>query len=124
MAMCSGLVVATSIFPTTRTKDGNYLFAISQWFPRLVAYTDYEGWTNIESSWARASSHLEFGDYEVALTVPSDHIVAATGELQNANQVSDPGSARSSDRRRRRPHRPVFIVTPEEALENESEGVS
>ena len=66
---------------------------------------------------------LEFGDYEVAMTVPADHIVAATGELENANQVL-------TDEQRRRlreaetAERPILIVTPEEALANEAEGTN
>lgn len=109
-------------FPDDEKEGGNYLFAISQWFPRLVAYTDYEGWTNKEFL-GSGEFTLEFGDYEVSLTVPSDHIVAATGELQNANQVL------SREQRERLEEaetadRPVYIVTPEEALENEKEGVN
>ncbi|PCJ27802.1 MAG: aminopeptidase [SAR86 cluster bacterium] len=108
-------------FPDDEKEGGNYLFAVSQWFPRLVAYTDYEGWTNREFL-GSGEFTLEFGDYEVAITVPSDHIVAATGELQNANQVL---SREQRDRLQEAEtaDRPVFIVTPEEALENEREGV-
>ncbi len=65
---------------------------------------------------------MEFGDYEVSLTVPSDHIVAATGELQNANQVLT-REQRDRLQEAETADRPVFIVTPAEALENESEGV-
>jgi len=108
-------------FPDDENEGGNYLFAISQWFPRLVAYTDYEGWTNREFL-GSGEFTLEFGDYEVALTVPSDHIVAATGELQNANQVLT-REQRDRLQEAETADRPVFIVTPEEALENESEGV-
>ena len=73
-------------FPDDEREGGNYIFALSQWFPRLVAYTDYEGWTNKEFL-GSGEFTLEFGDYEVSMTVPADHIVAATGELQNPNQV-------------------------------------
>jgi hypothetical protein len=108
-------------FPDDENEGGNYLFAISQWFPRLVAYTDYEGWTNREFL-GSGEFTLEFGDYEVSLTVPSDHIVAATGELQNANQVLT-REQRDRLQEAETADRPVFIVTPAEALENESEGV-
>jgi hypothetical protein len=108
-------------FPDDENEDGNYLFAISQWFPRLVAYTDYEGWTNKEFL-GSGEFTLEFGDYEVSLTVPSDHIVAATGELQNAKQVLT-REQRERLQQAETADRPVFIVTPEEALENEREGV-
>ena len=108
-------------FPDDENEGGNYLFAISQWFPRLVAYTDYEGWTNKEFL-GGGEFTLEFGDYEVSLTVPSDHIVASTGELQNASQVLT-REQRDRLQEAETAERPVYIVTPEEALENESEGV-
>ena len=101
-------------------ENGNTIYALAQWFPRLVAYTDYEGWTNKEFL-GSGEFTLEFGDYDVAMTVPADHIVAATGELENASQVL-------TDEQRRRlreaetAERPVLIVTPEEALANEAEG--
>ena len=103
-------------------ENGNTIYALAQWFPRLVAYTDYEGWTNKEFL-GSGEFTLEFGDYEVAMTVPADHIVAATGELENANQVL-------TDEQRRRlreaetAERPILIVTPEEALANEAEGTN
>ena len=99
---------------------GNYIFALSQWFPRLVAYTDYEGWTNKEFL-GSGEFTLEFGDYEVSMTVPADHIVSATGELQN------PGDVLTREQRDRleeaeSAEQPVYIVTPDEALDNEREG--
>lgn len=109
-------------FPDDEREGGNYIFAMSQWFPRLVAYTDYEGWTNKEFL-GSGEFTLEFGDYQVAVTVPADHIVAATGELQNPNQVL---TAEQRDRLEQAENatRPVYIVNPEEALENEREGTS
>lgn len=110
-------------FPAENEADGgNYLFALTQWFPRLVAYTDYEGWTNKEFL-GSGEFTLEFGDYEVAMTVPSDHIVTATGVLQNANQVLT-REQRDRLEQAETAERPVFIVTPEEALENEQEGAT
>ena len=109
-------------FPDDEREGGNYIFALSQWFPRLVAYTDYEGWTNKEFLGAGEFT-LEFGDYEVSMTVPADHVVAATGELQNPNQVLT-SAQRDRLRQAENAARPVYIVTPEEALENEREGSS
>ncbi len=107
-------------FPDDEREGGNHIFAIAQWFPRLVAYTDYEGWTNKEFLGAGEFT-LEFGDYEVAITVPDDHIVAATGELLNANQVLT-AAQRERLQEAQNAVRPVYIVTPEEAMENEREG--
>ena len=107
-------------FPEDARTGGNHLFAIAQWFPRLAAYTDYEGWTNKEFL-GRGEFTLEFGDYDVAITVPADHIVAATGELQNPNEVlTSEQIARLKEAGNA--ERPVFVVTPDEARDNEREG--
>ena len=97
-------------------EDDNYIFGMAQWFPRLASYTDYTGWQN-KQFLGRGEFTLEFGDYEVNLTVPSDHIVSATGELQNPRDVL------TAKQRRRladiNTESPIYIVTPEEAEENE-----
>lgn len=104
------------------TDNDTYIYFIAQWFPRLVAYTDYAGWQH-KQFLGRGEFTLEFGDYEVSITVPADHIVSATGELRNPNSVL---SAEQRDRisAARDSDKPVYIVTPEEALENEAEGTS
>jgi len=100
-------------------KSDTYIYFLAQWFPRLVAYTDYDGWHN-KQFLGRGEFTLEFGDYEVEITVPEDHIVSATGELQNPNAVL---SEEQKERLRESQDavKPVYIVTPEEALENEKE---
>ncbi len=104
-------------FPDDARKGGNDIFLIAQWFPRLAAYTDYEGWTNKEFL-GRGEFTLEFGNYSVEITVPADHIVSATGLLQNQQEVL---TATQRDRleKAKTAKAPVFIVTAEEALENE-----
>ncbi len=67
-------------------KDGNYIYEIAQWFPRMAAYTDATGWQHKQYLGAGEFT-LELGDYLVRITVPSDHIVGATGVLQNPNEV-------------------------------------
>lgn len=96
------------------------IFFIAQWFPRLAAYTDYTGWQH-KQFLGRGEFTLEFGDYDVSLTVPADHIVASTGVLQN------PGQVLSSEQRQRlrqaaSADAPLYIVTPEEAESNQAEG--
>ena len=107
-------------FPDDAREGGNDIFLIAQWFPRLHAYTDYEAWTNKEFL-GRGEFTLEFGDYSVEITVPADHIVSSTGELQNQNQVLT-STQRARLREAEDSDRPVFIITAEEALENEAEG--
>ena len=97
-------------------ENDTQLFFLAQWFPRLAAYSDYEGWHN-KAFLGSGEFTLEFGDYEVALTVPDNHIVSATGELAN------PEAVLTAQQRARLAAvdsaRPRFIVTPQEALANE-----
>jgi len=92
------------------------LFFLAQWFPRLAAYTDYAGWQN-KAFLGRGEFTLEFGNYDVKLKVPDNQVVSATGELANPQEVL------TKEQRQRlakaSTDRPVFIVTPEEALANE-----
>lgn len=105
-------------FPKTDT----YIFFLAQWFPRLVAYTDYAGWQH-KQFLGSGEFTLEFGDYNVEITVPADHIVSATGELQNATRVLT-SEQRSRLEEARGAKKPVMIVTPDEALKNEAEKTS
>ena len=99
-------------------KDGNYLYEIAQWYPRLASYTDYTGWQH-KQFLGSGEFTLEFGDYEVSITAPDDHIVTATGELDNPDDVlSETQKERLKEARKA--EKPMFIVTPEEATNNES----
>ncbi|MFM8263264.1 MAG: M1 family metallopeptidase, partial [Pirellula sp.] len=100
-------------------KDGNSIYEIAQWFPRLAAFTDVTGWQH-KQYLGQGEFTLEFGDYLVRITAPADHIVAATGELQNPNEVLSEAQ-RERLEQARTAERPVLIVTPEEAKENEKE---
>jgi len=98
-------------------KDDNYLYEIASWFPRAVAYYDVMGWQN-KQFLGNGEFALEFGDYDVKITVPADHIVASTGVLQNPKKVlTRKQRNRLADAKTAK--KPVLIVTPEEALENE-----
>ena len=98
-------------------KDNNYLYTIAQHFPRMCVYNDVTGWQN-KQFLGRGEFTLPFGDYEVSITVPSDHIVAATGECQNLNDVLT-----SEEKKRleiaKKSDSPVLIVTQKEAEEKE-----
>ncbi|MES2694225.1 MAG: M1 family metallopeptidase [Verrucomicrobiota bacterium] len=102
----------------TFAKDGNTLYVVAQWFPRLAAYTDYTGWQH-KQYLGTGEFTLEFGDYDVRLTVPDDHVVASTGELQNADAVLT-AAQRERLKRAETAKTPVFIVTADEARTNES----
>ena len=94
-------------------EDENHLYTIAQWFPRMAVYNDVRGWQN-KPFIGRGEFTLELGDYEVAITVPADHIVAATGELQNARRVLS-ASQRQRLKKAKASDEPVWIVTKEEA---------
>ncbi|WP_338790380.1 M1 family metallopeptidase [Bernardetia sp. MNP-M8] len=97
--------------------DKNYLYEIAQFFPRMAVYDDVNGWLH-KQFLGRGEFALEFGDYEVEMTVPADHILGATGVLQNPDEVLTPAQkerwakAQTSDI-------PVVIVTQDEATKAE-----
>ena len=99
-------------------RDGNYIYEIAQWFPRLAIYDDVNGW-QVKQFLGSGEFALEFGNYTVRITTPDDHIVAATGVLQNPLEVLSPAQ-RSRLEQARTANSPVLIVTPDEARANES----
>lgn len=98
-------------------KDGNYIYEMAQWFPRLAAYNDVTGWQHKQFLGAGEFT-LEFGDYKVRITVPNDHIVGATGVLQNPDQVLT-ATQRQRLEQAKTATKPVMIVTQAEATANE-----
>lgn len=99
-------------------RDGNYLYEMAQWFPRMAAYTDYQGWQHTQFLGAGEFT-LEFGDYTVRITAPNDHVVAATGVLQNSKEVLKPDwIARLKQAEVAK--EPLKIITAEEAKANET----
>lgn len=94
-------------------EDGNYLYTIAQWYPRMAVYSDFQGWQNKQFT-GRGEFALVFGDFNVSITAPADHVVGATGECKNYQQVL------SSDQLNRwkqaqRAEEPVEIITLDEA---------
>jgi len=98
-------------------EDKNYLYTIAQYYPRMVVYTDYAGWQHKQFLGAGEFT-LNFGNYEVSLTVPSDHIVASTGVLQNPKDVLTSEQLKRFDQAKNA-DQPVIICTQEEAIERE-----
>jgi hypothetical protein len=94
-------------------EDKNDLFEIAQWFPRMAAYYDVTGWQH-KQFLGTGEFTLEFGDYDVQLTVPADHIVASTGELQNPGDVLT-AAQRQRLEQARTASKPVIIATQAEA---------
>ncbi len=99
-------------------KDGNKAYVIAQFFPRLCVYNDVEGWQNYQF-WGNGEFALEFGDYEVNITVPADHIMEATGRLQNPKEVLSREEYSRFTASEKSFDKPMIIVTEEEAREKE-----
>lgn len=95
-------------------EDGNYLYTIAQWFPRMAVYSDFEGWQN-KQFLGRGEFALTFGNYDVKITVPSDHVVGATGVLQNPKEVLTKEQVNRFGEAKNSFEKPVIIVTQEEA---------
>ncbi len=100
-------------------EDDNYIYEIAQWFPRLAAYTDATGWQH-KQYLGQGEFTLELGDYMVRITVPEDHVVAATGVLQNPEDVLTAEQRQRWDAAKSA-KKPLFIVTPEEAKANQAD---
>ncbi len=98
--------------------DGNNLYVIAQFFPRLAVYNNVEGWQNMQF-WGSSEFALEFGNYEVSITTPKDHILNGTGVIQNPQDVFTKKQYKRYQEAKNSFDKPVFIVTPEEALEAE-----
>jgi hypothetical protein len=99
-------------------KDGNYLYTFAQWFPRMCVFDDYEGWQN-KQFLGKGEFALTFGNYKVKITVPSDHIVGATGTLVNAKDVLTKEQFDRLEKAKKTFDNPVLIVTEEEATKKE-----
>ncbi len=97
--------------------DGNYIYELAQWFPRLAPYTDTAGWQH-KQFLGSGEFALEFGDYLVRITVPAYHVVGATGVLLNPDEVLS-AAQRQRLHQAESAQRPVFVVTPKEAKANE-----
>ncbi|MBM78127.1 MAG: aminopeptidase [Crocinitomicaceae bacterium] len=99
-------------------KDDNYLYTIAQFFPRMCVYNDVEGWQN-KQFLGQGEFTLPFGDYEVNITVPTDHVVSATGELVNASEILNSKQLERFEAAKKSENEPVFIINEKEATKNE-----
>jgi hypothetical protein len=99
-------------------RDGNYIYEIAQWFPRMAAYYDVYGWQN-KQFLGSGEFTLEFGDYLVRITTPNDHVVSATGVLQNPKDVLKPEWI-TRLKQAETAKEPLKIITADEAKTNES----
>ncbi len=99
-------------------KDGNKLYVIAQFYPRMAVYNDVEGWQNMQF-WGTGEFTLPFGNFDVNITVPADHIMEATGELTNRSEVFTPEQVKRYELAKKTYDKPVVIVTQAEAEQAE-----
>ena len=95
-------------------EEDNYLYTIAQFFPRMAVYDDIVGWQN-KQFLGQGEFTLPFGDYKVSITVPSDHVVASTGELTNESRVLTSSQRARLAKAKKSYQDPVIIVTQAEA---------
>jgi hypothetical protein len=98
--------------------DGNYVYTFAQWFPRMCVFDDYEGWQN-KQFLGQGEFALTFGNYRVSITVPADHIVGASGTIQNAKDVLTKEQLEKFEKAKKTFDAPVVIVSQEEATQKE-----
>lgn len=95
-------------------EDGNRLYVLAQFYPRMAVYNDVEGWQN-QQFWGSGEFALPFGNFEVNITVPADHVLEATGELLNRNEVFTPTQLARYAQAEKSFDKPVIVVTQAEA---------
>jgi len=99
-------------------KDDNYLYAIAQFYPRMAVFDDFNGWQN-KQFLGQGEFTLNFGNFDVKITAPADHVIAATGSLENESQVLNSIQLERLQSARASFDAPVVIITEEEAVLNE-----
>ncbi|CAA7389602.1 M1 family metallopeptidase [Chryseobacterium fistulae] len=99
------------------SEDGNDLFTMTQWYPRMCVYSDFHGWQNHQFT-GRGEFALVFGNFKVSMNVPADHIVGGTGECKNYDQVLTSDQL-TRYRKAENTNEPIEIVTLEEAKKAE-----
>lgn len=100
-------------------EDGNHVFTMSQWYPRMAVYSDFHGWQNMQFS-GGAEFALTFGNFKVKMTVPSDFVIAATGECRNYEQVLSAAQFKRWQQAQNA-KQPTEVVTLDEATSNEKD---
>ncbi|MWB95270.1 M1 family peptidase [Flavobacterium sp. GA093] len=95
-------------------KEGNKLYVIAQFYPRMAVYNDVEGWQNMQF-WGSGEFALPFGNFDVNFTAPADHVVDATGELTNRSEVFTAEQVKRYEQAQKSFDKPVIIVTQAEA---------
>ncbi|MBP2832149.1 M1 family metallopeptidase [Aquimarina sp. U1-2] len=94
--------------------DGNRAYVIAQFYPRMAVYNDVEGWQN-HQFWGRGEFALPFGNFEVNITVPADHVLDGTGVLTNRKEVFTEEMMSRYEKAKKSYKQPIIIVSQDEA---------
>ena len=95
-------------------ENDNKIYVMAQFYPRMAVYNDVEGWQNSQF-WGRDEFALPFGNFDVNITVPADHILDGTGYLTNRKEVFSKEMMKRFEKAKKSYDEPVVIVTQEEA---------
>ncbi|WP_370391588.1 M1 family metallopeptidase [uncultured Winogradskyella sp.] len=99
-------------------ENDNRIYVMAQFYPRMAVYNDVEGWQNSQF-WGRDEFALPFGNFDVNITVPADHILDGTGYLTNREEVFSKEMMKRYNKAKKSFDKPVMIVTEEEARKTE-----
>ena len=99
-------------------ENDNRIYVMAQFYPRMAVYNDVEGWQNSQF-WGRDEFALPFGDFDVNITVPADHILDGTGYLVNREDVFTKDMMKRYKEAKKSYDKPVMIVTQSEAEKTE-----
>ncbi len=99
-------------------KDGNKGYIIAQFYPRMAVYNDVEGWQTMQF-YGRGEFSLPFGNFDVNITTPDDHILEGTGRIMNRKEMLTKKQWKRYEEAQRSFDKPVIIATQEEAIERE-----
>jgi len=99
-------------------ENDNKIYVMAQFYPRMAVYNDTEGWQNSQF-WGRDEFALPFGDFDVNITVPADHILDGTGYLVNRKDIFSKDMMKRYNQAKKSYDKPVMIVTQAEAEQTE-----
>jgi Peptidase family M1 domain len=95
-----------------QAKKGK-IYQMAQWYPRVAVYDDLKGWNN-EPYLGAGEFYCEYGNFDYKITVPYDHIVGASGALQNPQEVLTAEQIKRLDKASQS-DKTIDIITSDEA---------
>lgn len=97
------------------------VYAMAQFYPRMCIYNDVEGWQNMPY-WQRSEYALPFGNFKVNITVPADHVMNATGNFANAQEILTKEQLQRYQKAKTSFDKPIMIINEEETDKRMNDG--